>query len=277
MKTCLFYFSQTGNTKKIAEAMQGAFNDAGHDTQLIPLRKAAPGDAVAANLIGIGAPSFASQAPTLVKSFLWNLPDLSGKRAFVFATSGGGPGCVLYDMTAILRKKGATVLGGHLSRGEVFYPFPCMIGRFHGRPDAADLEAAKRFAATLSECLAKGPHIRIAENREDALRLRLGFYEMVGKTTSEDSLRLMLPEPKIDTKACTVCKRCARECPTDSITFEPDLKIGKHCIRCYRCVTVCPEAAFHMNLTFSNLALGALYNTRFERWFGDVKKGERCY
>ncbi len=122
----------------------------------VPLKKAAREDAVGVGLLGIGAPCFAMQAPTPVKEFLRGLPRLDGGRAFVFATSGGAPGRVLYDMARLLRGRGADVVGGFLARGELYYPAPSLIGRFPGRPDDEDLASARRFAASLAEHVSAG-------------------------------------------------------------------------------------------------------------------------
>ena len=273
----IIYFSQTGNTKKVAEAMYSTLNDAGHTTRIIPLRKATATDTTKADIVGVGAPCFASQAPTNTKSFLNNLPNLNGKPVFVFATSGGAPGRVLYDMTSILRKRGAKVLGGFLCRGEIFYPAPCLVGRFPGRPNITDLEAAKRFASSLSDYLVKGSHIEISENRQDATKPGCGFYDFVAKIASDPMNRILLPKPKLDENLCNECKRCAVECPMENISLNSYPQIGANCIRCYRCATICPKSAFQVNWLFSNLALLSLYNIKFERWFGDINKGERVY
>jgi hypothetical protein len=37
---------------------------------------------------------------------------------------------VLYDMTRLLRAKGANVVGGFLARGEVYHPGPSLVGAF---------------------------------------------------------------------------------------------------------------------------------------------------
>lgn len=137
MNITLIYFSQTGNTRRIAKTMAEVFQERGHATRLISLKKASPEDTVASDLLGIGTPCFSSQAPTPMKAFLQNLPALEGKRAFVFATSGGAPGRVLFDLTRRLQDKGVDVVGGFLTRGECHHPAPCLQGRMPGRPQKA--------------------------------------------------------------------------------------------------------------------------------------------
>ena len=124
MNITLIYFSQTGNTRQVAQAMAEAFCQAGHAPRTISLKKATPQDALTGDLLGVGSPCFSSQAPTPVKAFLQALPPLESRRAFIFATSGGAPGRVLYDLAGLLQGKGAEVVGGFLARGEVWVVYP---------------------------------------------------------------------------------------------------------------------------------------------------------
>lgn len=273
----LIYFSQTGNTRRIAETMAEVFRGAGHSARLVSLKKAAPQDALAGDLLGVGAPCFSSQAPTPVKAFLKNLPALDKKSAFVFATSGGAPGRVLYDLTRLLQDKGAVVLGGFLARGELHHPAPCLRGRMPNRPNADDFAQARRFASAVIEHVSAGRLGPVAESRPDAFHPGYGFYNLVGIISTDGFLRRMLPEPKPDPSRCDRCQWCVYECPTHNITLAPYPVLGDDCIRCYRCASGCPQQAFDVNWRLGNLAILAFYNTVFERWFGDLQPGERIY
>jgi flavodoxin/NAD-dependent dihydropyrimidine dehydrogenase PreA subunit len=277
MDITLIYFSQTGNTRRIAEAMAEVFRGAGHATRLVSLKKASPQDAVAGDLLGIGTPCFSSQAPTPIKAFLKNLPALESKRAFVFATSGGAPGRVLFDLTRLLQDKGADVVGGFLTRGELHHPAPCLQGRMPDRPNADDFAQARRFAAAVIEHVSAGYTGAVAESHPDTFKPRGGFYDLVAFISTDDFLRLMLPEPKPDPARCNQCQWCVYECPIHNITLQPYPILGDHCIRCYRCLTGCPQKAFDADWRLGNLAVLTFYNTTFERWFGDLKPGERIY
>lgn len=277
MNIALIYFSQTGNTRRIGEAMAEVFREAGHVTRTVSLKKATPEDAITSDLIGIGTPCFSSQAPTPIKAFLQNLPILDKKRAFVFATSGGAPGRVLYDLTRLLQNKGADVVGGFLARGECHHPAPCLHGRMPGRPNAEDFAQARRFAKAVIEHVSAGRPGPVAESRSDAFQQRGGFYDLVAFISTDGFLRLMLPEPKADPTRCTQCGWCVHECPMHNITLQPYPILGEQCIRCYRCLTGCPQQAFEANWRLGNLAVWAFYNTTFERWFGDLKPGESIY
>jgi flavodoxin/NAD-dependent dihydropyrimidine dehydrogenase PreA subunit len=273
----LIYFSQTGNTRRVAQAMAEAFRQAGHTTRTVYLKKATPQDAITGDLLGVGSPCFSSQAPTPVKAFLQALPPLENRRAFVFATSGGAPGRVLYDLAHLLRDKGAEVVGGFLARGELHHPAPCLVGRFPGRPDAEDLDRARRFAVAVAEHVSADRSGPVPASRPDAYRPRRGLYDLVASLSTDGFLRRVLPEPKLEVARCNQCQRCIHECPMHNITLQPYPVLGDRCIRCYRCLTGCPQQAFAADWRLGNLAVLSFYNTTFERWFGDVEPGERIY
>ena len=277
MRVTIIYFSQTGNTRCVAETMVEAFRDEGHHARAISLKKATPQDAIPGDLLGIGTPCFASQAPIPVRKYLNSLPPLGRKPAFVFATSGGAPGRVLFDLTSILQRKGAEVIGGFLARGEIHYPPPSLIGRFAHRPNAEDLNEARDFARMVSEHVTSGRPGVVTGSRPDTMRPQGTFYNVVAQLCNETLLRLTLPEPKLDPARCDRCQWCMYECPMHNISLNPYPRLGRGCIRCYRCLTGCPEKAFMVNWKTSDLPIRMIYHPIFERWFGDVKAGEIFY
>jgi flavodoxin/ferredoxin len=277
MQVTLVYFSQTGNTRQAAYAMASGFHDLGHSVRTIPLKKATPEDAAATDLLGVGSPCFTGQAPTPVKDFLRALPRLEKRPAFVFATSGGAPGKVLWDLTRPLRHKGADVVGGTLVRGECFHPAPCFFGRYPGRPNADDLARARRFAVELAEHVAAEREGPVAGGRRDALKRGWGLYDFEGTFVLDPLVRLLLPKPKLNRMKCDKCQWCAYECPSDNIAMDPYPSIGGRCIRCYRCLTGCRQRAFRAGWLLGNLVLLSLHSTLFERWFGDLDCDEAIY
>ncbi len=270
-------FSQTGNTRKVGRAMAAVFESEGHAVSFISFTKANPEHFTAADMIGVGAPCFESQAPTPVREFLGILSDLTDKKAFVFATSGGAPGRVLYDLAKPLMDRHADVVGGFLGRGTCYHPVPCLINRFPGRPNEDDLEAAHRFARAVCAHVRSGKSGPMPETRPDALKHGFGFYNIVATLLKDPFVRFLMPAPEADPEKCNECKWCVHECPTGSITLNPQPEIASTCIRCYRCMNGCPEKSLSVQWGISNFMVWTLYNTTFERWLGDVKAGERFY
>jgi MinD superfamily P-loop ATPase len=85
---------------------------------------------------------------------------------------------------------------------------------------------------------------------------------------TDKMIRVLLPKPKVDKNTCDECGVCEDNCPTESITLTPYPVFNTHCIRCYRCLTVCPKEAIRINTPLANVAVFSLYNTWFERIFG---------
>jgi len=277
MDVMLICFSQTGNTRKIATAMARGFREAGHSATAISLKRATPEDATRGDLLGVGTPCFTSQAPTPVKQFLRASPRLHGRRAFVFATSSGAPGRVLYDLSSLLRSKGSDVLRGFLAGGQVHHPAPHMTGQFLGRPNAEDLTRARGFAASVAEHVSAGRPSPLPESRPDALKPGWRLYDYLGLTASDTLLRLLMPEPKPDPAKCDQCQWCVYECPTHNIALQSYPVVGDRCIRCYHCLTGCRRQVFDVNWRFADRFVLFLYNASFMRWFGDLEPGEEIY
>jgi flavodoxin len=277
MNFLLVYFSQTGNTRKVAEVMAGAFRDRGHTVRTLSMKEVHQPDILSCDVLGVGTPCFASQAPAPVKDFLASVAGLYGKPAFVFATSGGSPGRVLYDLTRIMHRKGASVMAGFMGRGMVHHPAPCLIGRMPGRPDRADLERAREFAESFDDHLQTGRPIPVSVGSKDALIPGWGFYDLVSFIARPFLLHILLPEPKLDRALCNQCRICADECPVGIISLDPYPVVDSRCIRCYRCQNVCPQAALSSSWIIGNIVIYSLYNTLFARLFGDVKPKERIY
>lgn len=270
-------FSQTGNTNKVAEAMADAFKEKGCRVRIIPLEQADPTEDTECDIFAIGCPCFASKAPTPVKKYLKDIPFLNNKPVFVFSTSGGAPGRVLYDLKIMSEKRGGRVIGGLLIRGELFYPVPCVLGRNPGRPNVDDLSEAKKFAQGVYNYVESNSTDGFNEGSPKILNRRLNFYNIAGLMMTDPMLRLLLPKPKVEQNICDECGVCEDNCPSQSITLTPYPHFGSECIRCYRCSTVCPKDAININKALANVPVFTFYNTGMERVFGDLEKGEKMY
>jgi ferredoxin/flavodoxin len=263
-------FSQTGNTRKVGQTMATALRDLEHRVETLAMLKTKPEEMARGDLIGIGCPTFECQAPKPVKDFIKALPRLDHRKAFVFATGAGAPGKVLSDLEKGLHQKGASVVGGLWTRSEICHPAPCLMGKSPGHPNAGDLDKARLFAVSVAEHLSRGGAGTLPEVRHFLPRSKMGFYRLVGWITSYKPLvRWLLPKPTLDQSRCAKCEFCAIECPVKNVALEPYPLLRGKCIRCYRCLTGCPNNAFRANWWLGNLVCLTLWNEPFMRWFGD--------
>lgn len=166
MKILVAYYSQTGNTRKVAETI---FSVIRHSQKtLLPIDQ--EDDPGSYDLIFIGFPVQHHSIPAQATHFLKSIPP--GKKIALFATHGslrGGEKAIAAFYTALSLASGQTILGTFGCRGQV--PFALLDAWMekpqeqswameaqsaNGHPDAADLEDARSFAETM---------LNAAENR----------------------------------------------------------------------------------------------------------------
>lgn len=107
------------------------------------------------DLVGFGSGIFAMAFHPRLRDFISRLPRVEGVPAFLFATSGG-PELPFWaytrPMTRLLEAKGFDVIGTFRCRGfDTWLPLRLVGGINKGRPNAADLDAARRFAVELRD------------------------------------------------------------------------------------------------------------------------------
>jgi hypothetical protein len=108
--------------------------------------------------------------------FVWSLPRVEGRKAFVFATSGG-PELASWPATRVLiwllESKDFEMVGTFSCRGFDTWLTLRLIGGINkGRPDTDDFDAAREFAAALRRRLrptgstGSGGHHQVPTNRQ---------------------------------------------------------------------------------------------------------------
>jgi len=172
MNILVAYYSETGNTRKVAEAIHASLRHT--RKQLLAIDQAV--DLEAYDLIFCGFPVQHHSLPARMAHFLKGLP--LGKKVALFATHGalrGGEKAISAFYAALSALTGRTVIGTFGCRGQVK---PQMIDVWMdqpqhqawareaqsaiGHPDAADLEDAREFADTM---LYAAEHIHGAGNK----------------------------------------------------------------------------------------------------------------
>jgi len=154
-KILVTYLSQTGNTKKIADAI---FEGLEGDKTIKPMDEVQ--DLEDYSLIFIGFPVHSHSVPYRIESFLQKIPQ--GKKIALFSTHGSLPGGHLareaVEHAAVIASK-AKVIGTFSCRGKVSMAalevlskspehkaWSEMAPSSHTHPDEGDLEDARSFA-----------------------------------------------------------------------------------------------------------------------------------
>lgn len=137
------------NTRRIADAIADVL-----DARVIAPTEATPDVLTRADRIGFGSGIYWMNFDAALRECIRALPDMSGREAFVFATSGlPEPPLLGYTRRfgTLLEQKGLHVVGTFTSRGlDTWGPFGIAGGVNKTRPNDADIARARRFAATLT-------------------------------------------------------------------------------------------------------------------------------
>jgi flavodoxin len=156
MKALVTYYSETGNTEKLALAI---YDGAGQvEKQIVPIEEA--GDLEVYDLIFCGFPVQAHGVPAKVESFLKAIPG--GKRLALFGTHGslrGGQMAIAGFYHALSVSGKDRVIGTFGCRGKVKFGLLEELGKrpehkawvmeaqsAMGHPDEADLEDGRTWA-----------------------------------------------------------------------------------------------------------------------------------
>ena len=144
------YFSATGNTKALAEAViEGVKSVPGVDCVVKTVSQTTNEDWLAADGIIIGSPTYFGQMASKVKLMIDRTEkiyhELEGKVGAAFTTSGGaGCGHEMTNMSIITAMLVAGMVVKGTTRGPHFGPFAV------GEPQKADLEKAQAYGEMIT-------------------------------------------------------------------------------------------------------------------------------
>jgi len=243
MKALIICFSQTGNTRKVAEHIQKGISEIADTCDLINLDEVNIDTFDAYDLIGIGFPVFYYKEPFHISDFIESLPEMKDKQWFVFCSHGSVLGMTLISATERLEKKGAAVIGSHHTYSDAtlpFYPYPTVTS---GHPDEQDLREAFDFGQSIAQC-----SMAVAKGDTDCIKkpepVAVDWSVEQAKALTRDFMDKAFPRLSINTETCIECGDCMEACPVHGIDIEADPpRIQDPCIYCWNCAKSCPTCS----------------------------------
>jgi ferredoxin/flavodoxin len=255
----IIYFSGTGNTAWVVNAVENALNENGHQCLSIQadrlqaecgraLDRKPDVEKLRARLaeflhdesvLVIAYPTYASDIPLPLRELLPLLPEGQGRGLAVISTilMAGGDACL--RPSQILNKKGYSPFLATYVRMPNNIKIPGFD--FFELKNGDDLKPFYQSAGSAVEEIVKELTLRKAhqEGRSVADYL-LGASQRLGESFFGD---FWIKHFFADAK-CRRCGLCASICPMANISFAkgyPDF--GKECCVCLRCYNFCPEEA----------------------------------
>lgn len=262
MKSIIVYFSQTGNTRQIAGAIQAGISGLNGECDLARIQDVGNDDLQKYDLIGLGSPVWHRREPANVLGFIeYSLKSLEGKHAFTFCTHGLYPGHFIGRVVPALRLEGLTVVGWKSWYCSVWLPEHPKPYFTDGHPDEIDLKEAKDFGREMAERsrrLYDGetnflPILPVGREYHE-LYPGPGSTDRAGRRSNPDGSLDMIDlrsfDFKVNKEKCNYpqCTVCIDNCPTGSINFSvsPPL-FRQNCDRCFFCEQICPRGAIEVD------------------------------
>lgn len=244
MNLCIFYFSGTGNTKKIVDLFSEQFSLENCNVVVKQIETCLNGTDDFGldqfDKIGIAYPIHAFNAPSIVLEFARKLPALKQQKDLFFIKTSGEPLALnnisSLKLKSILKKKKL------LLTNEYHYCMPYNIIFRHAESTAYKMyEYAKRVIPydareILTGVPAKLPKVFCGRFLAWIFRIEHWGGRWNGK------------KYKVN-ETCIHCLKCVQACPMQNITFDGDkFHFGKECLMCMRCSFRCPQNAIQIGL-----------------------------
>ncbi len=270
MKTLITYYSQTGNTAKIARAVAEGIRPLVETCHLAPVKEVTPQTLETYDLIGLGTPVWMGGFTPNVRTFVESLPPQNDKHIFSFNTHGVMPELYFPGVVRKLKMKSFVVIGWQDWYGSVHFQLAPKPYFTDGHPDDIDCREAEAFGrrmVEISQRIHSGETGLVPEPPDFQLTPQLLALLEFYQSGHNPHGRLIWDEEKCLYPKCRICEK---NCLMGYIDLSADPprygSEGDACdmwMGCTFCELICPTGAITCDW---DSALQE--NMRLEEYFG---------
>lgn len=255
MKAVMYYFSGTGNTKKIVNSYREEFLKNGWEIDIFKIEDNIIVNTELYDLIGIAYPIHAFNATSIILDFAKKLNNVNNQKLFIIKTSGEP---LKINNISSLKLVGVLKKKGYMLKNEYHYVMPYNIIFRHSNAMAYHMwDTAQKLIPIDCNEIINGKEVKLKKvflGRFLAWIFRIehfggrlnGKYYKVQNTNTPG--------------ACIHCNQCINNCPVNNIKYENDEFIfGNNCLMCMRCSMNCPVDAISIGL-FNKWKVNGQYN-----------------
>lgn len=241
MRTIVYCFSGTGNTRRVCEGLVRELRRRGNAAELFAISADCPPPPPSGyDGVIVGYPVHAFNAPAPVLAFLKRLPAAYKPLPVWLVRTSGEP--LRFNDAAGISPKRILKRKGYLIRGELSYVMPYNIIFRHPDGMATRMKSAYerncpadagKISAGRGETRKVGPVRRFVSF---ALRIEHTAAPLLGRRFKAG-------------ESCIGCGKCAEVCPQGNIRMENGKPVfGKNCSICMGCAFSCPKDAVRTSL-----------------------------
>ncbi len=236
------YFSPTGGTQKIIEALSNDLSQLLHipfqkiDLTILTNRQTRY-DFDSNSLVILAIPVYAGRIPNKL------LPDLdrclngSGKTAIIPISVYGNRNYdeALREMLMLTEKNGFIPIGATTMISQ--HAFSSLIAK--DRPDFSDFQALTDFSNKIAGKILNNQELTgITYDRDTPIG---PYYTPL--RSDHTPARFLKANPVTEMDKCNNCGICVKKCPMGSISVDNVADVSGICIKCQACVKFCPTHA----------------------------------
>lgn len=256
----LAYFSPTGTTKKVLEAIAEGLGvkPVEHLDMTSPAWAAKPFEEFTDELVVLGAPVHAGRLPQDAIERFKRFRAQGAKAVLVVVYGNRAYEDALLELANLSKELGFVPVAAAAFIGEHSFSTDD-VPLATGRPDKGDLEKAVEFGAAVKRRISDlgGADIAISLNVP-------GNFPYKDRPPAVEGAARTLAD------MCATCGACAEACPKGAITVGATVETDPNlCIKCCACVKQCPNHARIMDLPFVKKISGWLKEN-----FSDRKEPE---